>query len=208
MSLFFNRLAEPGCILKGHLLRTDEKRSMKATLALFLLLLPLPLLAQRPPSPEETENRTAMQHLDFLVGTWEGEGWMERAGQQYPFLGHEVVQSLLDDMIVTVEGLHKANVPGHPEPVVVHNAFGVFSYDAEADHYRFKTYLSNGQGGDYDAHLRDDALVWTMESPRMGTVRYTIRIDEQGRWHEIGERSADGKTWEQFFEMTLARQEE
>lgn len=149
-----------------------------------------------------------MQHLDFLVGTWEGEGWMEHAGQRYPFQGREVVQPMLDSMIVTVEGIHTADVPGRPEPMTVHYAFGVFSYDAADDHYRFKTYLSNGQDGDYDAHLRNDALVWTMESPRMGTVRYTIRIDKQGRWHEIGERSADGETWEQFFEMTLARQEE
>ena len=108
---------------------------MKATLALFLLL-PLPLLAQRPPSPEETEKRSAMQHLDFLVGTWEGEGWVEHAGQRYPFHGREVVQPMLDSMIVTVEGVHTADVPGRPEPMTVHHAFGVFSYDAADDHYR------------------------------------------------------------------------
>ena len=39
-------------------------------------------------------------------------------------------------------------------------------------------------------------------------MRYTIRLDGQGRWHEVGERTTDGETREQFFEMTLAPQEE
>jgi hypothetical protein len=44
-----------------------------------------------------------------------------------------------------------------------------------------------------------------MENPGM-RIRYTIRLDDKGRWFEIGERSTDGATWTKFFEMTLARE--
>ncbi len=36
---------------------------------------------------------------------------------------------------------------------------------------------------------------------------YTVTIDDQGRWTEIGETSTDGEIWRKFFEMTLQRVE-
>lgn len=51
---------------------------------------------------------------------------------------------------------------------------------------------------------KDGAFVWGMETP-MGKMRYTIRLDAQGRWHETGEGSRDGQAWTQFFEMTLTK---
>jgi hypothetical protein len=45
-----------------------------------------------------------------------------------------------------------------------------------------------------------------MEMPGR-SVRYTIRLDENGRWFEIGETSSDGSEWRKFFEMTLTRVE-
>jgi hypothetical protein len=54
--------------------------------------------------------------------------------------------------------------------------------------------------------LIDGGLEWGFRSAERGvTVRFTIQFDEK-RWHEVGEVSTDGKTWNKFLEMTLERQ--
>ena len=54
--------------------------------------------------------------------------------------------------------------------------------------------------------LVDGGFEWGFRAEERGvTVRFTIRFDEK-RWHEVGEMSADGKTWNKFLEMTLERQ--
>ena len=35
--------------------------------------------------------------------------------------------------------------------------------------------------------------------------RVPARLDDQGRWHEIGEMSGKDGEWRQFFEMTLTK---
>jgi hypothetical protein len=52
----------------------------------------------------------------------------------------------------------------------------------------------------------DGGFEWGFRVEERGvTVRFTIRFDEK-RWHETGETSVDGKTWNKFLEMTLERQ--
>jgi hypothetical protein len=46
---------------------------------------------------------------------------------------------------------------------------------------------------------------WSYE-PQPGVhIRYLITVAD-ATWREVGEFSRDGKTWRQFFEMTLKRQ--
>ena len=43
--------------------------------------------------PPTVERREAMKKLEFLVGSWKGEGWMEHGpGQRRTFRGVEIVQ--------------------------------------------------------------------------------------------------------------------
>jgi hypothetical protein len=78
-----------------------------------------------------------MKKLDFLVGQWKGEGWMEFApGQRRTFKGTEVVQSKLDGLLLAVEGLHRGRVGDKGEESIVHNAFALVSYDDKAKRYR------------------------------------------------------------------------
>ncbi len=168
---------------------------------LLLLFSTTPTLAQ----PNIEVQKAEMQKLDFLVGKWEGTGWIQYGPNRSVFSGTETVQNKLNGLILMVEGLHTTQMPNRPAPIVVHHALGIFSYNSEGQHFRFRTYLHKGQEGDYTAHWENDALIWKMEIPNMGQMRYTIRLNEAGQWHEIGERSTDGKTWTQFFEMTLTR---
>ena len=57
--------------------------------------------------------------------------------------------------------------------------------------------------------MADGRLEWSMTIPQFGDVRYVIRLDDKGRWHETGEVSRDGgKQWRQFFEVTLEKSKE
>jgi hypothetical protein len=156
--------------------------------------------------PPTAAQRDAMKKLDFLVGEWKGEGWMEFApGQRRSFKGTEVGQSKLDGLLLTIEGLHRGQLGGKGEEVTVHNAFAVVSYDDNAKRYRFQAHTARGNHEDAEARVTDGQLVWGMKVPQFGEVRYTIRLDDKGRWFEVGEVSQDGKEWRKYFEMTLER---
>jgi hypothetical protein len=149
-----------------------------------------------------------MKKLDFLVGQWKGEGWVEFApGQRRAFKGAEVVERKLDGLLLTVEGLHRGQAGDKREEVVVHHAFVLVSYDDRARRYRFQAFTGRGNYEDAEARVSEGQLLWGMKVPQFGEVRYTIKLDDRGRWSEAGEVSRDGKTWQQFFEMTLQRVE-
>ena len=159
----------------------------------------------QPPTAPAAQ-RDAMKKLDFLLGQWEGEGWMEFApGQRRTFKGTEVVQSKLDGLLLAVEGRHLGQLGGEGKEVVVHTAFGLVSYDDKAKRYRFQAFTGRGNSEDTEAKVTEGQWVWGMKVPQFGDVRYTIKLDEKGRWFEVGEVSQDGKAWRKFFEMTLER---
>jgi hypothetical protein len=148
-----------------------------------------------------------MKALDFLVGHWEGSGWIDMGprGRQ-TFSGTESVESKLGGLALLVEGVHRGTPPGSTHEVVVHHAPGVLSADESGRGFRFDTWLANAQSATYTAHLANGALVWGGPGPRGGEVRFTIRLDDTGRWQESGEASSDGKNWQPFFAMTLEKQ--
>lgn len=168
----------------------------------LLILLTLPAIAEDTEAEATTDaGLEAMQKLSDLVGRWEGAGWMQRGpGEPDKTLSTETVESRLGGRILVVEGLHHAQ---EDPSQVVHHALGVISYDEAAGHYKFRTYLANGRGGEHEMRLEGDDILWFIETPQ-GKIRYTIRI-EDGMWHEIGEMSRDGETWRKFFGMDLQK---
>lgn len=158
--------------------------------------------------PPTEARREAMKKVAFLVGSWKGEGWLEHGpGQRSTFRGVEIVQLKLDGLILTIDGMHRGQVGGKGEEVVVHNAFALVNYDDKAKRYRFQGFTSRGNHEDTELKVADGQLVWGMKIPQFGDVRDTVKLDDKGRWFEIGEVTQDGKEWHKFFEMTLARVE-
>lgn len=183
----------------------------------LLLVLAAPLAAQSgavaartpaaPPSapPPPTAQLEAMAKLSYMVGEWKGSGWIEvQGGQRLQFHGGERVQEKLGGLALLVEGRFLAKPPGATEEIPVHTTLAVLSYDPREKRYEFDSWLATGTSGEHVLTLTDDGWHWTIEYPG-GAVRYTFRLGADGEWIEIGERSSDGETWRQFFEMRLRK---
>jgi hypothetical protein len=173
-------------------------RTMLTLLFLFCLA---PLARPQAPAPPAE----VMKKLDFLVGHWEGEGWMMVGpGQRHTAKVTETVQRKLDGTVLLVEGVGRGVVAGQER--IVHNALGVINYDRQAGGFRMRAYRAEGQQVDAEIKLGDNQIVWGFEDPRAGRIRFTMQVNKQGQWQEFGEASRDGgKTWFKFMEMTLDR---
>lgn len=147
--------------------------------------------------------RAEMKKLEMMVGRWEGTGWMQRGPNRETFRGGENIQRKLDGLALLVEGRFlNSEKPGAPERVI-HETLAVLSYDPKATGYKFRTYLATGSSGSFDATLIEGGWQWGFQFAG-GQVRYTIKMTND-TWFEIGEFSADGKTWTKNFEMTLKK---
>jgi hypothetical protein len=179
-----------------------KENSMKKTVAVLILLAgPALALAQT----QSAGNSAEMRKLDFLLGAWEGEGWMDFGpGQRRAVKVKESVQGKAEGSVLTLEGLGKAKPPGKDEEAVVHNAFGLIWRDAEAQRFRMLSWRA-GRAMDADITVGEKSLIWGFRDQRSGQIRFTIKLDEDGRWFEIGEISRDGTSWNKFFEMRLKR---
>jgi Protein of unknown function (DUF1579) len=171
---------------------------ISATLMLFPLL-----AAAQPPAPDPAAQLSRMEKLGFLVGTWEGEGWMVTgpAGRRSAH-GTETVESRLGGLVLVIEGKFTSPESGEP----VHQALGVLSWDPGAETYRFRAFLADGRAAESEGRFADGAFTWNPPAPPGMEIRYVLRLDDQGRWFEVGEMSRDGgETWNQFMEMTLKK---
>ncbi|MBV9874871.1 MAG: hypothetical protein JO025_09115 [Verrucomicrobia bacterium] len=173
--------------------------------SLLLLVLPALGFSQTAPSPQLTE----MKKLDFLVGRWKGSGYFEYSpGQRRNFTETETVQAKLDGLMALFEGEGKSNSEQGTE-ITVHSALALASYDDLAKAFKWHAYRAD-RGAlssiDTEATVGNNKLQWGFANPRGGMIRFTIELNDKGEWFEVGESSADAKTWQKFMEMTLVRE--
>lgn len=138
-------------------------------------------------------SKTKISQLAFLVGNWQGEGWiMGRDRKKMNFNQTEKIQFKLDSTAVLVEG------QGLQDEKIVHNAMAIISYNDPDDSYIFQSYLQNGKKGEFTGNLIENKFYWYPNDQ----TRYIIWINEKAQWRETGEYN-QGDKWFQFFEMTL-----
>ena len=150
--------------------------SMAIGLALLApLAAPRATAQEATPTTSESAQRGAMQPLLWLVGDWEGEGWIQRGpAPRSTFTVHEHAQSALGERLIVVEGIGRSAGDGADAGQVVHHAFGVLSWDQERGDYRFSTYRADDTGVDARATVEDGVVTWGFETPN-GEVRY-VRV--------------------------------
>lgn len=173
--------------------------------AVFTLGLSLPLtaLAQMPDFKRD-EQITEMKKLAWMVGEWRGTGSMQMGpGPAMTSQVHERIESKLDGLAMHVEGIGVAKDASGKE-TKVHHALATISWSPECKCYRFPAHTMHGSFVNAEMRIVDNTLVWGFKTGPV-EMRYTIRQNEKGQWHEVGDRSMDGKTWQRFFEMNLDR---
>ncbi len=170
------------------------------SIALILLIFMINALAQDPNSAALAAlKKTEMKKLEKLAGQWKGSGWAQYGPTKETFTGGELVQKKVDGLALLIEGKF-TNSGGK----VIHETLAVMSFDIAAKAYKFDTFLASGASAEYDLKVFPDRYEWGFQVPG-GTVRFTIKIDNDV-WFEVGEFSSDGgKTWLRNFEMKLNR---
>ncbi|WP_444995343.1 hypothetical protein [Aliikangiella sp. IMCC44359] len=169
--------------------------------SLIIAVLATLLSANAYSQPKESLKLTEMKKVAFLQGNWKGEGWvLMRDGKKSYFTQTENIAFELDGLILRIEGIGTSKESGKK----IHHAFAVVHYNDKLKHFKMHSYK---YGGFLNADAKVDAggnFIWGFKI-KEGELRYTIRLDEKGRWHEIGEFSKDGVSWHQNFEMILEK---
>jgi hypothetical protein len=157
---------------------------------------PLAAQAAAPASPPPVHDPLG---LGWLVGEWEGEGWIRFGpdGQQ-DFRQHESVRPALGGRGLVIEGTAFAVADGRvlDELGPVHQALAVVTRDPVTGEVAFRAYRIEGErvlSVDADAETRDGRLVWSFRDPAFGEMRYTVVRTPEGEWHETGRISPDGE---------------
>lgn len=141
-----------------------------------------------------------MERLRFMEGTWRGQGWWQRGPAQRDTSSMvETVERKLGGVALLIEG-RGVNAAER----VVHNALAVLSYDAASQDYTMRSWITNGQVGDFVVTLNGTELSWTRPASG-GRVRNTARYTAT-EWNEVGEFSRDGVTWMPIMEIRLRKQ--
>jgi len=173
------------------------------TAIVWLLLLPvlsMPALAKPPTAAQGASQLAAMKKLNFLMGQWKGQGWAAVSGSKATFTDTELVTSKSNGLELTIQssGITDAGAPARQGSVVV-------SYDAATKAYHLHNHQADGTVTDTPAQVTSNSLVWIVRDPHHGPIRFIIQVNAKGQWVESGELSNDGKTWQKFMSLTLAR---
>lgn len=147
----------------------------------------------------------AIEQAAFLLGRWEGTGWIRMGPQRATFRQQETVRVAAGGTVLVVDGVGRSTDAGQNERLV-HQAFGVLSWDAERKAYRWRAYRADGGELETTPEISADKFVWGFDGPNGVKIRFTITKTPAGEWFEIGELTRPGTTEPvQFFEMTLKR---
>ena len=154
--------------------------------------------------PDGSLNRAAIAKLDFMVGRWTGEAWMQRGPERVKTRMVEAVERKLGGLVLQVEGIGTVATTDSAPARVVHHALAVISFNAQAGTYGLRSYIAAGQYGDFELTLVPGGVRWQREVPG-GRIRNTALISGD-EWHEVGEFSLDGVEWTQIMDIRLRRQ--
>lgn len=171
------------------------------TLILLIAVFPLSLAAQTLANKQQEE----MKKLGFLVGKWQGEGWIQQGSKRETFALTEEVQLKLGGLAILLEGIGKSK-NAEAAGKIVHHVMAVVSVDPAGSNFLWRMYTKDGFSLDVPARLTGEKSVeCRVTLPQGGSIRYTIKLDSQDKWTEAGEFSPDGTNWIKNFEMTMQR---
>lgn len=181
-------------------LRIPRMRTVPRLALFFVVAAVASAAAQAPPPSASPTARERMKALEFLIGEWEGEAWMQMGpGQPETVEQQERVEWAAGGEVLVIRGL------GRQGGRVVHDAVGTIAWDSRSGRYTMWTYRAGSGASTPDLTVEPGVVVWSLATPG-AEIRFTMRLDAEGRWTEKGERSTDGgKTWVPFLGMALRK---
>lgn len=162
--------------------------------------------ASTPVNPELAAAQQAMDRAAFLIGEWEGDGWvMMGPGPRSTFRQTESITAAANRTAIMIRGEGSARDSSSGQWQVVFQAAAILTYDAVTKRYSMLSAGGSGRALTMEPEIRDNGLTWGFEAPG-ARIRYVINITPDGRFVETGEMSPDGgTTWRQFFFMDLRK---
>lgn len=154
------------------------------------------------------EQKSSIDDLNFMIGMWKGEGWIQSQSGRKEFSQTESIRPKVEGKLLVIDGIGYGKGSPEEEARVIHNAFGVISFNEELQQLTMLSFATTG--GKMENEMRitgEKTLEWSFKDERGGTIRFSEDFTQEGFWKEKGEYSPDGgKTWYQFFQMELERQ--
>jgi hypothetical protein len=155
---------------------------IKVSLGLLLTvwLVAAPPLSGQTPSPAQSEE---MRKLEFLLGEWKGKGWMYRAdGSRIEISQNVKVERESGGPSLRVKDTKKYKAMGLDGSSPSHAETATIYFDEGTRGYRWRRGAERKTP--FEAKLIEaGTLQWEKHSP--GSVaRTTIRVKEDGEWHE------------------------
>jgi hypothetical protein len=147
---------------------------------------------------------TSVNQLGLWVGEWQGSGWsVNGSGERIEFNLTESVSEKAGRTVLLVEG-RGVRADGAGRGKITHDGL-VLVYRDASGRYRWHGHEAATGFADIELTMIENGMEWRLGAgTKSAVVRFTILLDAK-QWHEVGEASDDGVTWNRFMEMTLRR---
>lgn len=173
---------------------------LKPIFSLVLLGSVFMVNAQQPQAPRAADS------LQFMQGTWQGEGWVSRGpGNTSHFSQTENIDGHVSNTILLVKGKGYGPSEEGGDSILVHDALGVIYYHPENEGLYMKSFSTAGSPQEVPLHFTGPARFYWQFAANGGQVRFTEDFSKEGKWRSLGEFSRDGQQWFPFMEMNLTR---
>jgi hypothetical protein len=138
---------------------------------------------QTPPASQTGE----MRKLDFLAGEWKGKGWLYSVqGQKSEISQSTKISVEADGAVLRIKDARRLK-EGTLLPMPMRLPESSISYDEEAKLYRWRVDSFRGPGNPFEAKLIESRTFQLIQHTQDGMGRNTIRVIEDGQWHETFE---------------------
>jgi hypothetical protein len=161
---------------------------------------------------DEIDERAAMKKLDFVIGIWEGEGWLLASpDQRYPFSVTESYSYRCGGLLIDGEGRFRPQ--GVPEDAETNTMYGLgmIYFDRPSGEYRMWHYGGTGSGFAFTQKIGIDAerraLHYINIDARGETYKFGFTIDDEGILTARSERQKPDGTWYVSMEFRMQRVE-
>ncbi|WP_347924301.1 hypothetical protein [Pontimicrobium sp. SW4] len=105
---------------------------MKKSTLLYILLLFISVSSVTQ-NAFKTKSLKTIDQVSFMKGNWKGDGWMMIKKERKKFTQNETISSRIDNKILIIDGIGYGINKGQETKKVIHNAFGVISYNEEKE---------------------------------------------------------------------------